>query len=373
MPKSLRDIHNDEIITLPKTTQWILKEAYNNSKIREEDIFQIVDNIEANVKSIDKFYSLLKKLDISIISTDTDIWKDNKTENILGKLELYPWLFKDRSFNNKDFIKMYFSDISSIKLLSSEEEKQITREVKKWNEESKKKLISSNLRLVISIAKKFFWSRLCFSDLIQEGNIWLIKAIEKFDPDREFKFSTYATWWIKQSIVKALADMNKNTRLPVHILDEINNYNKACQRLFQKLDREPTSGEIAKQLGFTIKKIKKIEEAMYGNISLDSEIWEEWRDNLWDMIADTSTLTPDKQIEIQFIKKNIDIILRMFNDRERKIIQMRWWIDGPKYTLEQIGEEFNITRERVRQIEMNVIEKIREHDGLKKIMGIDVY
>jgi RNA polymerase primary sigma factor len=371
MSKSLRDLNNDEIINLPKTIQWILKEAYNKKEIKEEDIFQIIDNMEPDIKLVDNFSALLKKLNISIISSDDNIKKDEISWDILGKIALYPWLLKAKEFNNKDFIKMYFSDISNIKLLSPEEEKQITREVKKWNEEAKRNLISANLRLVISIAKKFFGARLSFSDLIQEGNIWLIKAIEKFDPDREFKFSTYATWWIKQSIVKALADMNKNTRLPVHILDEINSYNKTSQKLFQKLDREPTSEEIAKYLGFSIQKIKKIEEVMYGNISLDSEIWEEWRDSLWDLIADTATLTPDQQIEMQFMKKNINDILDIFDERQRKIIQMRWGIDGPKYTLEQIGLEFNITRERVRQIEMNVIEKIKEHDGLKKMIGIE--
>ena len=144
----------------------------------------------------------------------------------------------------KDFIKLYFNDISKIPLLNYEEEKEIARKIKKGDEEAKKKLIESNLRLVISIAKRFFGSRLTFSDLIQEGNIGLIKAIEKFDPDKEFKFSTYATWWIKQSITKAIADMSKHVRIPGHLIDEMKSYNKAYQLLFQKLGREPTSKEI---------------------------------------------------------------------------------------------------------------------------------
>jgi RNA polymerase primary sigma factor len=159
-------------------------------------------------------------------------------------VELYEKTYYSSDKQYKDFIKLYFNDISKIPLLTADEEKTIARRIQRGDEEAKKKLIESNLRLVISIAKRFFGSRLSFSDLIQEGNTGLIKAIEKFDPEREFKFSTYATWWIKQSITKAIADMTKNVRIPVHLIDEINSYNKAFQELFQEMGREPTSKEI---------------------------------------------------------------------------------------------------------------------------------
>lgn len=227
------------------------------------------------------------------------------------------------------------------------------------------------MRLVISIAKRFFGSRLSFSDLIQEGNVGLIKAIEKFDPDKEFKFSTYATWWIKQSITKAIADMGKHVRIPVHLIDEINSYNKAYQELFQKNGKEPTSKEIAAKLGFPIKKVKKLEEVIFGNVSLDSEVGDEGRDTLADLIEDSSTLRPDQFAEKNTLQKNLEMILGMLDDREAKIIKMRYGIDGPRYTLEQVGEEFDVTRERVRQIEQKVLQKLKEHTGLQKILGIE--
>jgi RNA polymerase primary sigma factor len=197
-------------------------------------------------------------------------------------------------------------------------------------------LIESNLRLVISIAKRFFGSRLSFSDLIQEGNVGLIKAIEKFDPEKEFKFSTYATWWIKQSITKAIADMTKNVRIPVHLIDEINSYNKAYQELFQTLGREPTSKEIGQKLNFPIKKIKKLEEVIFGNVSLDADVGEDGRDKLGDLIEDKSTLRPDQYADKRSLTKNLETILDMLDEREAKIIKMRYGIDGPKYTLEQV-------------------------------------
>jgi RNA polymerase primary sigma factor len=208
-------------------------------------------------------------------------------------------------------------------------------------------------------------------DLIQEWNVWLIKAIEKFDPDKDFKFSTYATWWIKQSITKAIADMTKNVRIPVHLIDEINAYNKASQELFQKLWREPTSQEIAQKLWFPLKKVKKLEEVIFGNISLDAEVWDDGKNSVWDLIADEKTLRPDQYVDRLLTKENLEKILSMLDEREAKIIKMRYWIDWPKYTLEQVWAEFGVTRERVRQIEAKVLEKLREHEWLQKLLGME--
>lgn len=205
-------------------------------------------------------------------------------------------------------------------------------------------------------------------DLIQEGNTGLIKAIEKFDPDKDFKFSTYATRWIKQSITKSIADMTKNVRIPVHLIDEINAYNKASQVLFQKLGREATSKEVAAELGFPIKKIKKLEEVIFGNVSLDAEVGDDGKDSLGDLLADEATLRPDQHVEKETLKDNLEYILAMLDEREAKIIKMRYGIDGPKYTLEQVGAEFNVTRERVRQIEQKVLQKLKEHEGLQKLL-----
>ena len=318
--------------------------------------------------------NLKNKLWIKILTIEEVLEQEqesSKKESKLGRVSLYgkPDLMADGQ--HKDFIKLYFNDISKIPLLTYEEEKEIARKIKKGDEEAKKKLIESNLRLVISIAKRFFGSRLTFSDLIQEWNIGLIKAIEKFDPDKEFKFSTYATWWIKQSITKAIADMSKHVRIPVHLIDEMNSYNKAYQILFQKLGREPTSKEIGQKLGFPIKKIKKLEEVIFGNVSLDREVGDEGRDTLADLLEDGNTLRPDQIAERAALRNNLDAILWMLDDREAKIVKMRYGIDGPRFTLEQVWEEFDVTRERVRQIEQKVIQKLKEHQGLQKMLGIE--
>ena len=224
---------------------------------------------------------------------------------------------------------------------------------------------------MISIAKRFFGARLTFSDLINEGNMGLAKAIEKFDPDKEFKFSTYATRWIKQSITKAIADMAKNVKIPLHILEEIKIYNKAYQDLFEKFNREPTDQEISETLTRTLDKIKKLKEVIFGNISLDNAVGEEGKETLGDIIEDENTSRPDQIAERAALSENLEKILGMLDDRESKIIKMRYGIDGPKFTLEQVGEEFAVTRERIRQVEQKVLQKLKEHPELQKMLGIE--
>jgi len=372
--KQLRDKFKDDISELSKTLQTLLERWLTSGSIKEDDVISEIDDLDLNVKVLEKFYDLADKLAIKIITIEEVLeaeLKKTKKEMKLWQVKLYSdkYYVNDKQF--KDFIKLYFNDISKIPLLTGEEERTIARRVKKWDEEAKKKLIESNLRLVISIAKRFFWSRLSFSDLIQEWNIGLIKAIEKFEPDKEFKFSTYATRWIKQSITKAIADMSKHVRIPVHLIDEINSYNKAYQDLFQKLWREPTSKEIWEKLEFPIKKIKKLEEVIFGNVSLDREVWDEGRDTLADLLEDGNTLRPDQFAEKNALRKNLDTILEMLDEREAKIIKMRYGIDWPRYTLEQVWEEFDVTRERVRQIEQKVIQKLQEHAWLQKILWIE--
>ena len=372
--KQLRDKLQDDISELNEELQDLLEKGVNKGTIEEEDVISEIDDMEGNIKLLEKFYDLADKLWIKILTIEEVLEQEqesSKKESKLGRVSLYgkPDLMADGQ--HKDFIKLYFNDISKIPLLTYEEEKEIARKIKKGDEEAKKKLIESNLRLVISIAKRFFGSRLTFSDLIQEWNIGLIKAIEKFDPDKEFKFSTYATWWIKQSITKAIADMSKHVRIPVHLIDEMNSYNKAYQILFQKLGREPTSKEIGQKLGFPIKKIKKLEEVIFGNVSLDREVGDEGRDTLADLLEDGNTLRPDQIAERAALRNNLDAILWMLDDREAKIVKMRYGIDGPRFTLEQVWEEFDVTRERVRQIEQKVIQKLKEHQGLQKMLGIE--
>jgi len=367
----------DDILELPTPLRSMINKWLEKSYITEDEILANVDDLDEQIEDIEKFYDICEKLSIKIISIEEVLANQKKDEKKLGKISLFEEKknFIDTEYaswwNHKDFVKLYFNDISDIPLLSPEEEKEIVKKVKEWDEIAYKTLVASNLRLVISIAKKFLGSKLTFSDLIQEGNIGLIKAIEKFEPEKEFKFSTYATWWIRQSITKAIADMTKNVRIPVHLIDEISAYNKAVQTLLQKNNKEPTIQEISKELNMPVKKIKKIKTLLLWSWSLDSPIWDDWKNNIWDLLEDENTLKPDENFEKQTLRENLDTIFDMLDDREKKIVKMRYGIDGRRYTLDEIWKEFNITRERVRQIEAKVLQKLKDHHWLRTILGID--
>lgn len=375
--QNLRNKLQDEINDLPESLQEMLKQGFEKWSIKEDDIiYAIDDDIDSKEKIWDKFFDLCEKLSIKVITIEEIIDEETKkmaeeSDNKLGKISLFENNTQTNDKQYQDYVKLYFLELSKIPLLSSDEERVLTQRIKRWDESAKKKLIEANLRLVISIAKKFYGNnRLSFLDLIQEGNVWLIKAIQMFDPDKEFKFSTYAHRWIKQSLVKAIADLGKNVRIPVHLMDEISQYNKAYQELFQRNGKEPTSKEIAAKLDFPIKKVKKLEEVMFGNVSLDTFVWDDQKSTLWDFIADDTNMRPDELIQSEIIKENLDKILNMLDPRESKIVKMRFGINWPSYTLEQVWAEFKVTRERVRQIEQKVIQKLQEHVWLQRLIDI---
>lgn len=374
--QKLWDKLKEDIKELPENLQDLLNTWLDRWHITEDEIISKVSDIDEQIEIVEKFYDVADKLSIKIETIEEILEKeakDEKQDRKLWKVSLYENEHHINDVQYKDFIKLYFNDISKIPLLTADEEKSLARRIKDWDEQATKILMESNLRLVISIAKRFLWSRLSFMDLIQEGNIWLIKAIEKFDPDKDFKFSTYATWWIKQSITKSIADITKNVRIPVHLIDEINAFNRASQELFQRYGREPNAKEIAKYLDYPYKKVKKLEEVIFWNISLDAEVGDDWKNSIWDLIADEKTLTPDNYVERETVSTNLDKILSMLDEREAKIIKMRYGIDWPKYTLEQVWAEFNVTRERVRQIEQKVLQKLKEHEWLQKLLWIEDY
>ena len=371
--KSLKD----DIDDLPWLLRSLINKWIEKWYITEDEILANVDDLDEQVDEIEKFYDICEKLSIKIITIEESFSPQEDDKKTLWNISLYSEKtnFLNSPFsswvNYKDFVKLYFNDISDIPLLTPEEEKEVVKKVKEWDEQAYKKLVVSNLRLVISIAKKFMWSKLTFSDLIQEWNVWLIKAIEKFEPDKEFKFSTYATWWIRQSVTKSIADMTKNVRIPVHLIDEISAYNRAIQTFIQKNDREPGLFELAKQLNMPVKKVKKIKTLILGSWSLDSPIWEDGKNNIWDLLEDKNTLKPNDHFEKKTLRENLDKIFNMLDDRERKIVKMRYGIDWRRYTLDEIWKEFDITRERVRQIEVKVLQKLKDHNGLKNILWID--
>lgn len=366
----------DEILELPEVLQILLKEWFENGFVSEDAVIFQIDDLDKKAKALEKFLELAEKLSIKVETIEEMLERERlilqeESKNRLWKIKLYDTGHTINDKQYQDTIKLYFNELSKLPLLSFEEEKELCVRVKRWDEMAKKKLIESNLRLVVSIAKRYIGSKLSFMDLIQEWNIGLIKAIEKFDPDKDFKFSTYAHRWIKQSLIKSIADLGRNVRIPVHLLDEITTYNKTYQEIFQRTGKEPTSHEIAQEMDFPLKKVKKLEEIIYGNTSLDMDLGDDHKSTLGDLVEDINTMRPDQVVEKEIIRWNLEKILDMLDPRESKIIKMRYGIDWPKYTLEQVGVEFDVTRERVRQIEQKVIQKLQEHIWLQRLLWIE--
>lgn len=267
-----------------------------------------------------------------------------------------------------DSIRMYLCEIGKVDLLTAKEEGDLARRIAQGDQSAKAKLAEANLRLVVSIAKKYIGRGLSFLDLIQEGNIGLFRAVEKFDPNRGFKFSTYATWWIRQAITRAIADQARTIRIPVHMVETINKLTHTQRRLVQELGREPLLEELAAEMDMDVKKVRHIKKISQDIVSLEAPVGAEEDSKLGDFIEDDDALSPSDQTNRQIIKENIHEMLQYLSPRERKIIEMRFGLlDGIPHTLEEVGKEFGVTRERIRQIEAKVLHKLREHPTSVKI------
>ncbi|MCX6785322.1 MAG: RNA polymerase sigma factor RpoD [Candidatus Komeilibacteria bacterium] len=270
---------------------------------------------------------------------------------------------------SSDSIQMYLREIGKVSLLSGEEEVQLAKRKEKGDAEAKKKLVEANLRLVVSIAKKFTGRSLSLLDLIQEGNIGLFRAVEKFDYRKGYKFSTYATWWIRQAITRALADQSRTIRIPVHMVETINRFQQAERRLIQDLGREPLPEEIAAEMSEDLDKIRQIIKISQETVSLETSVGEDDEDStLGDFIEDEKTITPDKVAALQLLKDHVKEIISELTPREQKILEMRFGLlDGVAHTLEEVGQEFGVTRERIRQIEAKALERIQHNVGMRKL------
>jgi RNA polymerase primary sigma factor len=280
---------------------------------------------------------------------------------------------------SNDSVRMYLSEIGRVPLIDGKKEVELARRIRKGDASAKQQLAEANLRLVVSIAKKYIGRGLSFLDLIQEGNIGLFRAVEKFDPERGFKFSTYATWWIRQAITRAIADQARTIRIPVHMVETINKLTHTQRRLVQELGREPTLEELAVEMEMDIKKVAHIQKISQDIISLESPVGSEEDSKLGDFIEDEEAVNPFEATNRQLRKENVHAMLEFLTPRERKIIEMRFGLrDGIGHTLEEVGKEFGVTRERIRQIEAKVLQKmrdhprsltIREHGGIPKRIG----
>ena len=270
-----------------------------------------------------------------------------------------------------DSVKLYLHEIGKIPLLSLEEENKLARQILEGSQKAKDKMAEANMRLVVSIAKRYSGRGLDFLDLIQEGNTGLLRAVDKFDPEKGFKFSTYATWWIRQAITRAIADQARTIRIPVHMVETINKLLRTQRRLTQKLNREPTIQELAKEMDMEVDKIEHIMKIKQDISSLDASIGRDGDDDdsvLGDFVSDDDDDSPEETASSQLLKEQISEVLSSLSERERKIIQMRFGLgNGKSRTLEEVGQEFDVTRERIRQIEAKALAKLRKHKDSKKL------
>ena len=270
-----------------------------------------------------------------------------------------------------DSVRLYLREIGKIPLLSAEEEMDLARRIIEGDKKAKDKMAEANMRLVVSIAKRYSGRGLDFLDLIQEGNTGLLRAVEKFDPDKGFKFSTYATWWIRQAITRAIADQARTIRIPVHMVETIKKLLRTQRRMTQELNREPTIDELAKELDMEPEKIEYVIKIKQDISSLDAGVGRDGEDDdsvLQDFIVDEDTVSPEDSASNQLLKEQVQDILSSLSDREQKIVRMRFGLDnGKNHTLEEVGQEFAVTRERIRQIEAKALAKLRKHKDAKKL------
>lgn len=268
-----------------------------------------------------------------------------------------------------DSVRLYLREIGKIPLLSPEEELELAHKVKEGDKDAKDKMAEANMRLVVSIAKRYSGRGLDFLDLIQEGNTGLLRAVEKFDPDKGFKFSTYATWWIRQAITRAIADQARTIRIPVHMVETINKLLRTQRRLTQELNREPTNEEIAAAMDMEVDKVEYVMKIKQDITSLDANVRDDDDDSvLADFIEDDEAVSPEDAATTQLLKEQVKDMLGVLTDREQKILKMRFGLeDGKSHTLEEVGQEFSVTRERIRQIEAKALSKLRKHKDAKKL------
>ena len=400
----IRQPTDEELSKFPPSAKKLIKKGREHGFVTQQELMKAMPEVEHNVILLDDIYTLFMELGIEVIDVREDlIWKkknekdDKKSKK--KKNDLSTIMREDRhGFDDdpdekddekdeddiqteeekrrmldlseiaNDSVRMYLSEIGRVPLLTADEEKKLARRIKKGDMSAKQYLAEANLRLVVSIAKKYIGRGLSFLDLIQEGNIGLFRAVEKFDPERGFKFSTYATWWIRQAITRAIADQARTIRIPVHMVETINKLTHTQRRLSQELGREPTLEELAAEMDLDIKKVRHIKKISQDILSLEAPVGAEEDSKLGDFIEDDETISPTESTSRQILKENIAEMLQYLTPRESKIIEMRFGLkDGVAHTLEEVGREFGVTRERIRQIEAKVLQKLKDHPTSAKI------
>ena len=344
----------------------IIQKAKKSGKITYGELASELD--EVNPEQIDKFFDAFETLGVNILKDDDEEPDFEDLEDVEEiKLEDID-VMNIEGVSTDDPVRMYLREIGRIPLLNYEEELDLAKRILEGDEEAKQKLAESNLRLVVSIAKKYVGRGMLFLDLIQEGNMGLIKAVDKFDYTKGFKFSTYATWWIRQAITRAIADQARTIRIPVHMVETINKLIRTSRHLLQQLGREPTPDEIAKEMEMPVEKVMEIQKIAQDPVSLETPIGEEDDSHLGDFIPDDDSPAPQDSAAYTLLKEQLEEVMNTLTPREAKVLKLRFGLeDGKARTLEEVGKEFQVTRERIRQIEAKALRKLRHPSRSKKL------
>ncbi len=357
-----------------KTPEQLKKELVKGAKkageINQKDINDVFPEGAENADILDSLYTALADGNIKIVAIGdesapemSDEWVADDDEEVVVTDQVYLDDVAD------DSVRLYLREIGKIPLLKADEELALAQRVVAGEKEAKDQMAEANMRLVVSIAKRYVGRGLDLLDLIQEGNTGLLRAVEKFDPDKGFKFSTYATWWIRQAITRAIADQARTIRIPVHMVETINKLLRTQRRLTQDLNREPTNEEIAKEMEIDVEKVEHIMKIKQDISSLDASVRDDEEDSvLGDFIEDEDTVSPEESATGQLLKEHVKEMLGALTEREQKILKLRFGLeDGKSHTLEEVGQEFNVTRERIRQIEAKALAKLRKHKDARKL------
>lgn len=349
--KEISNILSDELKTV---VQDIILEFKKSGSITTTQLLDKLEKYQATPEELEEVYRIFDREEVQIINE----YERDK--------DLYDQLLQEISMD--DPVKMYLKDIGKVPLLQPEEETELAKRMMDGDENAKQLLSEANLRLVVSIAKRYMGRGMHFLDLIQEGNLGLMKAVEKFDYQKGFKFSTYATWWIRQAITRAIADQARTIRIPVHMVETINKLVRVSRRLSQELGREPTPDEIAQEMGISEERVREIQKIAQDPVSLETPIGEEDDSRLSDFIEDEGSAAPTEAVSFTMLKEQLLGVLDTLTPREEKVLRLRYGLDdGRQRTLEEVGKEFNVTRERIRQIEAKALRKLRHPSRSKRL------
>ena len=359
-----------EIKTIEDRKKDLLKLGKENGFITFEQLAEALKGLDIDSDGLDDLYNFFMENGISVVSSEVEATTEGTSKPKEKEEEVVVLADEDitKDININDPVRMYLKEIGRISLLSPDEEADLSIRVANGDEDAKNILAESNLRLVVSIAKRYVGRGLLFLDLIQEGNIGLMKAVEKFDYDKGYKFSTYATWWIRQAITRALADQARTIRVPVHMVETINKMARIQRQLTLELNREPSDDEVAKKMGITVEKVREVLKISQDPVSLETPIGEEEDSHLGDFVPDERSLSPEEYATNEILKEEIKSVLSTLQPREQQVLELRFGlIDGTSYTLEEVGKRFSVTRERIRQIEAKALRKLRHPSRAKKL------